>query len=132
MTQENYPTLVEHPSATDFESTMRRLVEAIDAAGMTVFARIDHAAGAREAGLDMPPTVLLLYGNPKGGTPIMISAPRAALDLPLRVLLREASDGQTLLSFHPIVPLLREVGVRTEMAVRLQPAQELLLKALRP
>jgi uncharacterized protein (DUF302 family) len=132
MAKENSLTLVEHPSSTDFETTMRRLVEAIESAGMTVFARIDHAAGAREAGLRMPPTVLLLYGNPKGGTPIMIAAPLAALDLPLRVLLREASDGQTLLSFHPIVPVLREAGVAPEMAARLQPAQELLLKALRP
>lgn len=123
--------VVELASETDFETTLRRLVEVIEHEGLTVFARIDHAAGAREAGLQMPPTVLLLYGNAKGGTPIMVAAPRAALDLPLRVLLREAGDRQAMLSFHPIVQVLREAGVSTDLAARLQPAQEILLKALR-
>lgn len=131
MTAEPTTTLVEHASATDFATTMDRLVAVIDEAGMTVFARIDHAAAARAAGLTMPPTVVLLYGNPRGGTPIMLAAPRAALELPLRVLLREGSDGKAWLSFHPVGPSLREAGVPDDLSMRLAPAQEVLLKALR-
>ena len=96
---------VEHLSAVAFAPTLERLDRAIEAAGMTIFSRIDHAAGAREAGLDMPPTVVLVYGNPRGGTPIMLSTPQAALDLPLRVLVRERDDGRALVPVHPVAPM---------------------------
>lgn len=122
----------ERASATGFATTLDRLVAAIEEAGMTVFARIDHAAAARSAGLAMPPTVVLLYGNPEGGTPIMLATPRAALDLPLRVLLREDGDGKAWLSFHPVGPSLREAGVPEDMAARLAPGQHIVLNALRP
>ncbi|RWA53434.1 hypothetical protein AU476_14045 [Cupriavidus sp. UYMSc13B] len=57
--------------------------------GMTIFARIDHAEAARNVGLAMPPTQVLIYGNAKRGTPLMLAAPGVALDLPLRVLVRD-------------------------------------------
>ena len=94
-------------------------------------ATIDHAAGAQEAGMVMPPTVVLVYGNPKGGTPIMLAEPRSALDLPLRVLVREDADGHVLVSFHRVVPLLRRAGVPEALAARLEPAQQVLLTAVR-
>ena len=122
--------LVEEASTTDFGTTMARLVAVIEEAGMAVFARIDHAGAAREAGLTMPPTVVLLYGNPKGGTPIMLATPRVALDLPLRVLLREDDDGKVLLSFHPIGPSLREAGVPDQLVTRLESSQKVVLHAL--
>ncbi len=96
--------IVEHPSPVGFDATLARLTAAIERAGLTIFARIDHAAGARDAGLTMPPTTVLIYGNAKGGTPIMLAAPLAALDLPLRVLVREAG-GRTLLAYHPVAAL---------------------------
>ena len=65
---------VEHVSSLAFAPTLERLVRAIETAGMTVFARIDHASGAREVGMEMPPTVVLLYGHPRGGTPIILAA----------------------------------------------------------
>jgi uncharacterized protein (DUF302 family) len=123
---------VEHIGSFSFAVTLERIEQAIEAAGMTVFARIDHAAGARAVGMTMPPTVVLLYGNPRGGTPIMLAAPRAALDLPLRVLVREDADGRTIISFYPVTPLLVASGVPGELAGRLEPAQRLLLDALRP
>jgi uncharacterized protein (DUF302 family) len=132
MNNETTVQLVEQASATDFPTTMDRLLAAIEEAGMTVFARIDHAAAARSVGLSMPPTEVLLYGNPKGGTPIMLAAPRAALELPLHVLLREDSEGRTLLSFHPVAPALRRAGVPDDLTMRLEPAQRVVLKALRP
>jgi uncharacterized protein (DUF302 family) len=75
---------IEHVSALAFEATVERLVKAIEDAGLILFSRIDHQAGARQAGLEMPPTTVLIYGHPKGGTPIMLAAPLVALDLPLR------------------------------------------------
>jgi len=122
--------LIEHVADAGFEATLDRLVGAIEGAGMTVFARIDHAAGAREAGMAMPPTTVLLYGNPRGGTPIMLAAPQTALDLPLRVLVREGADGRTMVGFHPVAPMLRAAGVPEELATRLEPAQRLLLQAI--
>ena len=125
-------TLVEQASAWPFASTLDRLTAAIEGAGLKVFARIDHAAGAKEAGLSMPPTVVLLYGSPKGGTPLMLAAPAAALDLPLRELVRDDADGRTQVSFHPVVPMLMDAGVPEALAKRLEPAQALLLRAIQP
>ena len=124
------PDTMEHVSSTDFASTVQRIADALIEAGLMLFARIDHAAGAREAGLEMPPATVLIYGHAKGGTPIMLAAPQAALDLPLRVLVRQREDGQTTIAYHPIVPLLRRAGVAPELAARLEPAQRLLVKAI--
>ena len=105
------------------------MTEAITAAGFKVLARIDHSDGARRAGLMMPPAVVLIYGHAKGGTPIMLAAPQSALDLPLRVLVREAGEG-TVVSFRPIAPVLLQAGVPEDLAHRLDPAQHLLVKAI--
>jgi len=126
----NDPDTVEYPSSTDFLTTLERLTRAIEAAGLTVFARVDHAIAAREAGLSMPAAVVLIYGNAKGGTPIMLEQPLAALDLPLRTLVREDAHGRVLVAFHPIVPLLARSGVSAGAAVRLEPAQRLLIEAI--
>jgi len=123
-------TAVEYSSPLAFGPTLDRLIATIEKAGMTVFARIDHAAGAKEAGMTMPPTIVLIYGNPKGGTPIMLASPLAALDLPLRVLVREDGSGQASISFHPIASVLREAGVPEALATRLEPAQRLLIEAI--
>jgi uncharacterized protein (DUF302 family) len=124
------PDIVEHVSPAGFDRTVTLLTDAIAAAGLTLFARIDHAAGAHAAGLAMPPATVLVYGHAKGGTPIMLAAPQAALDLPLRVLVRQGTDGQTVIAFHPIAALLQRSGVPAPLAARLEPAQQLLVKAL--
>ena len=131
MTTDTTRLYVEYTSERAFSPTVNRLIEVLEAAGMKIFARIDHAAGAHEAGLAMPPMILLVYGHPKGGTPIMLAAPQAGLELPLRVLVREDGDGSTRILFHPIEPLLREIGVPQELAGRLEPAQRILLEALK-
>ena len=124
--------IAEYVSHLGFEPTLERLEQRIKKAGMSVFARIDHAAGAREFGLDMPPTVVLLYGSPRGGTPIMLAAPQAALDLPLRVLVRQDTTGQVLIAFHPVAAMLRRAGVPEELTARLDPAQRILIEAIAP
>ncbi len=122
--------LVEALTPLGFDAALARVTDAIAAAGHTVFARIDHAQGAAEAGLAMKPSLVLIYGNPKGGTPIMLAAPNAALDLPLRVLIREVETGASV-AFHPIAPMLLKAGVPDHLANALNQAQRLVMEALR-
>jgi uncharacterized protein (DUF302 family) len=125
------PDLVELESPDAFAPTLERIANAIESHGMTIFARVDHAAGARAVGLAMPPTIVLLYGNPKGGTPLMLAAPQVALDLPVRVLVREREDGKAVVAFHPAAPMLKRAGVPDALASRLDPAQAILVEATR-
>lgn len=87
-------TVMESPH--DVPTTVAKLTAAIEKSPATLFTTIDHGAGARKAGLDLPPAVLVLFGNPKVGTPIMQADARAGLDLPVRVLVHSV-DGKTML-----------------------------------
>lgn len=91
--------------------TVEKIVTTAKARGLTVFAVIDHAAGAREAGLAMRPTVVLVIGNPKGGTPLMVAAPSAAIDLPLKILVAESDSGATQVTFNAPIYLAQRHGV---------------------
>jgi uncharacterized protein (DUF302 family) len=82
------------------KETMDRLETEIRAQGMTVFARIDHAAGAAEVGLTLAPTELIIFGNARGGTPLMQSVQTAGIDLPLKALVWEDAAGKTWLSYN--------------------------------
>ncbi|WP_416049575.1 DUF302 domain-containing protein [Cupriavidus basilensis] len=115
------------PSRYDFSTTVERLLAAFKDKGMTIFARIDHAEAARNAGLAMPPTQVLIYGNPKGGTPLMLAAPSVALDLPLRVLVRDDGQGSTWVSFHTAAELESAHPLPAGSAAPLAAAQRLIL-----
>jgi uncharacterized protein (DUF302 family) len=82
------------------KETMDRLEAEIRAQGMTVFARIDHAAGAAQAGLELRPTELIIFGNARGGTPLMQSVQTVGIDLPLKALVWEDTAGETWLSYN--------------------------------
>ena len=88
---QNAPLTID--SRYDFAATVTALETAIQEKGMTLFARIDHQAAAKEAGLDMQPATVLIYGSPKAGTPLMQKDPTLALQLPLKVLITE-NDGK--------------------------------------
>lgn len=128
----NPPAVRELPSAYDHAGTVQRLADAFTKAGLTVFARIDHRAGAVSAGLNMLPATVLIYGNPKGGTPLMNDAPLLALDLPLRVLVHDDAAGHTLVAFHPATVLMAGVGLPADRAVPLQGAEGLIAKTIAP
>ena len=115
-----------------FEATLTRLADAFEGAGLTIFARIDHQTAAKNVGLVMPPTTVLIYGNPKGGTPLMLAAPSLALDLPMRVLVREDGSGHTLVSFHPAQALTRAAGLPDDKAAGLEKSVALISAALQP
>jgi uncharacterized protein (DUF302 family) len=82
------------------KDTMQRLEAGVKAKGMTVFAHIDHAAGAAEVGMALRPTDLLIFGSPKGGTPLMQSAQTIGIDLPLKALVWEDAKGHVWLSYN--------------------------------
>lgn len=123
---------VEHTSSLKFAETVEILVDTIEKVGMNVFAKIDHAAGARDVGMHLPPSVVLIYGHARGGTPVMQAAPAAALDLPLRVLIRETERGETVIAFHPMRQTLGRYAILTELVERLAKAQQLLVGAIQP
>lgn len=80
--------------------TMQRLVDAVALRDMTIFARIDHGEGAAEARMTLRPTELLIFGHPKGGTPLMQDRQTAGIDLPLKALAWEDADGKVWLTFN--------------------------------
>jgi uncharacterized protein (DUF302 family) len=86
-------------SAHSVVETIDKLEAALEEKGITVFARIDHAAGAEKAGLEMRPTLLLVFGNPKLGTPLMEADPMMGLDLPMKALAFEDESGTVWLAY---------------------------------
>ncbi|TAV98394.1 DUF302 domain-containing protein [Rhizobium ruizarguesonis] len=118
---------VEHRTSHEFEETLETVRRAIEKAGMSVFAEIDHAKAARENGLSMPETRVIVYGNPKAGTPVMLDTPLAALDLPLRVLVRELPGHSSAVAFHPMAEMFEELGVKREAAARFDVVQQAIV-----
>ena len=102
------------------KETMDRVETEVKARGMGVFARIDHAAGATAAGLSLRPTELLVFGNAKGGTPLMQAAQTIGIDLPLKVLVWQDASGDTWLSYNEpawITQRHGQTGAATEAVV---------------
>jgi uncharacterized protein (DUF302 family) len=130
MRDETALAYLEQSSNQPFDATIQTLLTAILAAHMRLFARIDHGAVAAAAGLRMPPTVVLLFGNPIGGTPAMLAAPRAALELPLRILVREDDNGRVTTSCEAIGARLIAVGVPPVLARQLEAVQQRVLAAV--
>ena len=98
------------------EETMNRFEAEVRARGMTVFARVDHAAGAAAAGLLLRPTDLLIFGTAKVGTPLMESAQTVGIDLPLKALVWQDASGSTWLSYYDPSSLARRHGLNDEGA----------------
>jgi uncharacterized protein (DUF302 family) len=104
------------PSSFGPADTARRLEAAVKAKGMTVFARIDHAAGATEVGLTLRPTELVIFGNARGGTPLMQSDQTMGIDLPLKALVWQDAAGKTWLSYNDPGWLVKRHGMGAEVA----------------
>ena len=96
------------------KETMDRLETQVKARGMSVFARIDHAAGAATIGMQLRPTEVLIFGNPTGGTPLMQAAQTIGLDLPLKALVWQDASGDSWLSYNDPVWLARRHGISGE------------------
>jgi uncharacterized protein (DUF302 family) len=98
------------PSAHSVPDTVARLRAALEAKGVTLFAVIDHSGEAAKAGLHMPDTKLLIFGKPAAGTPLMLSAPSTALDLPLKILVAEDQAGRVSVSWNDAAYLQKRHG----------------------
>lgn len=103
--------LITIKSAFGPADTMQRLEAEVKAKGLTVFARVDHAAGAAAVDLKLRPTDLLIFGNPKGGTPLMQQAQTVGIDLPLKALVWQDEQGATWLSYNDPAYLADRHGV---------------------
>lgn len=99
--------LVTLPSAHGATETVERLKELLAQKGIEVFAHIDHAAGARQVGLPLRPTQVLIFGNPKAGTPLMQGRQTIGLDLPLRALVWEDGEGKVWLTYRRVADQAR-------------------------
>ena len=116
--------LVVKPSNYSVAETIDRLAAALESKGLTIFARIDHQAGAAGADLELPPTQVLIFGNPKLGTPLMSAAPTTAIDLPQKALAYEDGSGKVYLAYNDIGYLQARHGIegRDEVIAKIRGA----------
>jgi uncharacterized protein (DUF302 family) len=97
------------------DKTVDRVKDMLQAKGITLFALIDHSGEAEKVGMKMPPTKLLIFGSPKGGTPLMLAAPSTAIDLPLKILVWEDGQGKVWLSYNSPEYLQKRHGFPQEL-----------------
>jgi uncharacterized protein (DUF302 family) len=123
--QEGIRTLTSRHSV---DETVSRIDSLLRQKGVKLFCLVDHSGEAASVGIHMPPTKLLIFGNPKAGTPIMLAAPSAALDLPLKILVAESANGEVLVSWNDPAWLQQRHLFPAELTANLRPA-ELLAQA---
>ncbi len=92
--------IVNQPSNHSVDDTLRKLQHILETKGIVVFALVDHSGEAAKVGLKMRPTKLLIFGNPKGGTPLMLAAPSIAIDLPLKILIWQDEQEKVWVSYN--------------------------------
>ncbi len=116
------PDVIELASGLSFASAVDRLDQrllGLAEQGLVIFARIDHQANAAGVGLALPPTLVVIFGSARAGTPLMVRRPSLALDLPLRILIRE-SGGGTVVAYHDPARMIEAYGLGESEAVPLQ------------
>jgi uncharacterized protein (DUF302 family) len=119
--------IVNLPTHSSVDETITRLQSMLQEKGVQIFALIDHSGEAKRAGFDMRPTKLLIFGNPKAGTPLMLAAPSIAIDLPLKLLVWEDAGGQVSISYNAPEYLQKRHSVPQNLAAALG-AVEVLAK----
>jgi uncharacterized protein (DUF302 family) len=107
--------IVEIPSNHSVDQTVEKLEDILKARGVQLFVIVDHSGEAQRAGFKMRPTKLLIFGSPKAGTPVMLAAPSSALDLPLKILVREDENGKVWVSYNSPSYLKERHGLRQEL-----------------
>jgi uncharacterized protein (DUF302 family) len=117
------------PSHHSVAQTVEKLETLLRAKGVKVFALVDHSGEAEKAGLQMPPTKLLIFGSPKAGTPLMLAAPSVAIDLPLKLLVWEDVDGKAWISYNTPAYLQARHSLPQELLQNIAVAEALAAKA---
>jgi uncharacterized protein (DUF302 family) len=126
----NESGLIHVPGSRSVPETLQKLQTAIEARGLKVFAVIDHSGEAEKAGLKMRPTQLLIFGSPKGGTPVMVAAPTLAIDLPLKTLVWEDADGKVWISYNSPDYLQQRHNIPAELVKNIAGVGALVEKAV--
>jgi len=121
--------IVTIPSHQSVERTVEKLEQILQAKGVKLFALIDHSGEAEKAGLQMRPTKLLIFGNPKAGTPLMIASPSSAIDLPIKILVAEDSEGKVWISYNDPAYLQARHGLPAGLLPNIAVVQALAAQA---
>src|SRR3974390_497760 len=116
-------------SSRSVDETVEKLRRILQEKGITLFSVVDHSGEAAKVGLKMPPTKLLIFGNPKGGTPLMLGAPSIALDLPLKILVSEDAQGKVWLSYNSPEYLKERYGLPANLRPNIAVIETLAAKA---
>jgi uncharacterized protein (DUF302 family) len=121
--------IVSIPSRHGVDATVEKLKSILDAKGVKIFALIDHSGEAEKAGMPMRNTKLLIFGNPKGGTPLMLAAPTVALDLPLKILVWEDAEGKVWLTYNSVEFIRQRHSLAPALAANIAVIDTLAAKA---
>jgi uncharacterized protein (DUF302 family) len=126
---DNSSGIADIPSNHSVDKTVDKLQEILKAKGVMLFALVDHSGEAEKAGMKMPPTKLLIFGSPRAGTPVMLAAPSIAIDLPLKILVREDAQGKVWVSYNSPEYLQQRHGVPQDLMQNIAVVAALAAKA---
>ena len=115
MVPDNGKGLIDIPSNHSVDETVTKLEGILQAKGITLFALVDHSGEAAKAGMKMRPTKLLIFGNPRAGTPVMLAAPSSAIDLPLKILVWEDDQGKVWITYNSPSYLQERHNLRSQL-----------------
>jgi len=129
MTPASGQGIVDIASHHTVDATVEKIRGILAAKGVTLFALVDHSGEAEKVGMKMRPTKLLIFGNPKAGTPVMLAAPSIAIDLPLKILVWEDEIGKSWISYNSADYLRSRHNVPTELMQNLAAAEAIAAAA---
>ena len=121
--------IISKPSSHSVDQTVEKLENILKSKAVTLFALVDHSGEAEKVGLQMPPTKLLIFGSPKAGTPLMLAAPTSAIDLPLKILVAEDSQGKVWVSYNSSEYLGQRHGLPGDLLQNIAVVETLVIKA---
>jgi uncharacterized protein (DUF302 family) len=121
--------IIRKPSNHSVDETVAKLKDILDSKGVKLFALVDHSGEAEKAEMKMPATKLLIFGNPKGGTPLMLASPSVAIDLPLKILVAEDASGKVWLSYNSPEYLKKRHNLPAELLQNIAVVDGLATKA---
>ena len=121
--------IIDTPSNHSVDETVEKLKGILQAKGITLFALVDHSGEAEKVGMKMPPTKLLIFGNPKAGTPVMLTAPSSAIDLPLKILIWEDAGRKVWVTYNSPVYLQERHSLPAELLQNIGVVETLATKA---
>lgn len=121
--------IVDTLSNHSVDETVERLKRILQAKGVTLFALIDHSGEAEKIGMKMRPTKLFIFGNPQGGTPLMLAAPSSAIDLPLKILIWEDANQKVWISYNSLAYLQERHGLPEELMANIAVVEMLAAQA---